>query len=245
MEFEKIYKDAVDNIEPSAELSERLLAKQEAKIVRFNKKKIAVVVAVACMLCGTTALAGEKIASYRSSANPYKENYSYEDAVAEAEELGSKLALPQAFSNGYTFESSNTMDVEGLGESGNVVGTSTDFTAVYTKDSMPNINMFIEKLMEPETESCAVSSREIGDVTVYFNQATYKFVPVDYELTEEDKQNLEDPHYEISVGSDQVEVLNNSGVSFEKDEEYYSMFAWDSEMSEDEWYAMAEEWLAQ
>ena len=74
MEFEKIYKDAVDNIEPSTELSERLLAKQEAKIVKFSKRKIAVVVAVACMLCGTTALAGEKIASYRSSSNPYKEN---------------------------------------------------------------------------------------------------------------------------------------------------------------------------
>lgn len=110
---------------------------------------------------------------------------------------------------------------------------------------MPDINMFINQVHETENESYAVDSKNVGDVTVYFNQATYKFVPEGYEFTDEDNQNIDDPHYEITFGSEKVEIQNYTGISFEKDGKYYSMFAWDSDMSADEWYAMAEELLAQ
>lgn len=245
MKFEETYKNMIDDLQPSSELSERLKITQEAKIMKFNKKKAIAVAAVACMLCGTTVFAAGKIASYRSWSNPQNEISSYSEAVSKSDELGSSLVIPQMFSNGYTFDAANTMGMEGLDENGNVLVKGTDFTARYIKDSVPDIHMFINTAYETGDESYAVDSKLVGDITVYFDQATYKFVPEGYEFTDEDNQNIDDPHYEISFGSEKVEIQNYTGISFEKDGKYYSMFAWDSDMSADEWYAMAEELLAQ
>ena len=48
----------------------------------------------------------------------------------------------------------------------------------------------------------------------------------------------------VMDGSDQVEIKNYNGISFEKEGKSYSMFAWDCDMTADEWYEMAEELLA-
>lgn len=244
MKFNERYKDIIDALQPSDELTNRLRISEEARVMKISKRKAVVVAAVACMVCGTTVFAAGKIASYRSFSNPQNEISNYSDAVTKSDELGSELTIPETFSNGYTFDAANTMGVEGLDESGNVIVSGTDFSAKYVKDNMPNINMFINQVYESGEESYAVDSKMIGDVEVYFNQAVYKFVPEGYEFTKEDEQNIDDPHFEISYGSDQVEVKKYNGISFEKDGKNYSMFAWDCDMTSDEWYEMAEELLA-
>lgn len=246
MKFEETYKNIVDNLQPSSELIDRLEIHEEARIMKFNKKKMVVVAAVACMGFSTTAFAASHIATYRSWSNPEEEIYDYSTAVTKSDELGSGLTIPQSFTNGYTFDSANTMGVQGLDENDNVMVSGEDFTADYIKDGMPEIHMFINQIYEEQEEGYyAIESKVIDNVEVFLNQATYKFVPAGYELTEEDEQNLNDPHYEISCGTDQVEVMTYNGISFELNSKYYSMFAWDSEMTADEWYQMAEELLAQ
>lgn len=245
MKFNKIYKDIIDDLQPSMELADKLRISEEEKVMKFSKRKLVVVATAACMLCGTTVFAAGKIASYRSWSNPKNEIGSYSEAVKKSDELGSALTIPQKFSNGYTFDSANTMGVEGLDDVGNVMVNGTDFSAKYVKSDMPEISMFINQAYQSEDESYAIDSKMIGDTTVYFNQAIYKFVPADYKLTEEDKQNMNDSHFEMSYGSEQVEVKNYNGISFEKDGKNYSMFAWNCEMTADEWYEMAEELLAQ
>ncbi len=245
MKFKETYKSIVNDLQPSSELMDRLKVRREKNMMSFNRKKVVALVAVACMMVGTTAFAAGKIASYRSWSNPSNEISSYKDAVSKSDELGSSLTIPQTFSNGYTFDAANTMGREGLDEAGNVLVKGTDFTARYTKDFMPDINLFINQVYESEDESYAVDSKMMGDVKVYFNQATYKFVPAGYEFTEEDKKNIEDSHFEITYGSEKVEIQNYAGVSFEKDGKYYNMFAWNSDMTADEWYEMAQELLEQ
>ena len=66
MKFNEIYKDIVDDLRPSEKLTNKLLISEEERLMRLNKKKAVVVAAVACMICGTTAFAAGKIASYRS-----------------------------------------------------------------------------------------------------------------------------------------------------------------------------------
>lgn len=245
MKFKEEYKKIVDDIKPSAEFINKIQISEDKRMKKFSKKKVAIVAAVACMAIGTTAFAAGHIATYRSWSNPQNVITNYADAVTKSDELGANLIIPQAFSNGYSFDAANTMGMEGLDDSGKVMVRGTDFTARYVKDSMPDINMFIHQVYEENDENYAVSSETIRDVEVYFNQATYKFVPEGYELTDEDRQNMDDPHFEISEGSDTVEIMNFTGISFEKDGEYYNMFAWDSDMTADEWYEMAEELLAQ
>ena len=55
---------------------------------------------------------------------------------------------------------------------------------------------------------------------------------------------MKDPHFEMSYGSSEVEIKNNSGISFNKDGIHYNMFAWDADLSADEWYEMAAELIA-
>lgn len=243
MIFKETYKSIIDDLQPSAELSESLKITQEAKKMKFNKKKAVIFIAAACMLCGTTVFAAGKIASYRSWTNPRTAIDNYSEAVLKAEELGSKIIIPEKFTNGYRFDSANEDGREALDENGNVIGKCKDFSAFYVKENMPDIYMSIDQILEEDEENYAIESRMMEGYQVYFNQATYKFVPEDYELTEEDEKNMNDPHYEISYGSDQVEILNYSGISFVKDDKHYSMFSWDSNLTNDEWYAMAEELL--
>lgn len=244
MKFTQTYKEIISDLKPSPELHDRLQIRQEVKIMKFTKKKAIIVGLVACMLVGTTVFASGKIASYRSWSGPNDDIASYEDAVAMSKEVGCTLTIPEAFSNGYTYDSANTMGFQGLDENGNVVANGTELCARYVKGSMPEINLFVNKSYDDEGEIYSVDSRVIGDTTVYLNETTYKFVPEDYELTKEDEENMKDPHFEISYGSSEVEIQNNSGISFNKDGIHYNMFAWDAELSADEWYEMAEELIA-
>ena len=56
---------------------------------------------------------------------------------------------------------------------------------------------------------------------------------------------MEKPGYEISYGSDEVQVQQCSGFIFEYESKNYDMLSFDSELTDDEWYAMAEEMLVQ
>lgn len=243
MKFKETYREIIDDLKPSEELTNKILMKPEGKNMRLNKSKIIAAAAVACMVIGTTAFAAGRIATLRSWSSPENVISDFSEAEAKSIELGSELSIPEAFSNGYAFDYANTKGVEGLDSDGNKVAGGTDFTAAYVKDDMPVINMFIGEVYDSDDQSYAAGSKMIGGIEVYYNQATYKFVPEGYELTDEDKINMEDPHFELSYGTEQVEIMHYTGISFEKNGKSYSMFAWDSEMSADEWYEMASEWI--
>ena len=63
MKFTETYKDIMSDLQPSPELQDRLQIRQEAKSMRFTKKKALIVAAAACMLIGTTVFASGQIAS--------------------------------------------------------------------------------------------------------------------------------------------------------------------------------------
>lgn len=242
MKFEKVYHDIVDDLQPSSELKDRLIQKEE-KRMKFQKKKYVVAAVAACMLIGTTVYAASHIASYRSWSDPSKQTTDFVVAEQKVQETGSQLTIPREFTNGYVFDSANDYEREGLDENGKVLVKSKDFTAAYVKEDNPNISMFINQMQEAEDETYAVEKKTIGDVEVCFNQATYKFVPEGYKLTEEDKQNMDDPHFEISYGSEEVEEKTYSGISFVAGGMIYNLFAWDCDMTKEEWYQMAKELL--
>lgn len=53
----------------------------------------------------------------------------------------------------------------------------------------------------------------------------------------------DDPHFEISYGSEEVEEKTYSGISFVAGGMIYNLFAWDCDMTKEEWYQMAKELL--
>lgn len=243
MDFERIYQETVDELLPSPELIKRISKSEETKRMKLSKKKIVIAALAACMLIGTTAFAAGHISSYRSWSNPDNEIRDFAEVCEKAKDLGIETDIPQSFSNGYAFADANISGMEGLDDNDNVVAKANVLSVRYTKAGKPDIHMFIDPVFEEPDYSNSLESRTVGETELFYDQVTYKFVPVNYELTEEDEQRMEDPHFEMSYGSDEVQVCVNDAVCFVKDDKAYNLFSWDGTMTSKEWLDMAEELL--
>ena len=76
-----------------------------------------------------------------------------------------------------------------------------------------------------------ISQRNTTAITVEYFQNTYKFVPADYQETEEDKAMEAAGDYFISYGNDKVEVRESSSVQWEKDGISYMIQGFDIDIS--------------
>lgn len=241
MDYKDIYQKAVEELTPSHELVNKVKGCKEKKMIKFSKRKVVIVALVACLLIGTTVFAAGQITSYRSWSRANDEIEDYATACEKAVELDIQTKIPEQLSNGYVFESANIGGMEGLDEEGNAVAKGKSFMATYSKEGCPKLSLFIDPLFEEMDNNSYKECKEINGVDVFYNEVTYKFVPPNYELTEEDKQNMEKPDYEISYGSDEVEIMVNTGISFVKGQKGYNMFCWDGDMTTEEWFTIAEE----
>ena len=241
------FQKTFDKLHASPEVLTEVLnmaASQDTKIRKFNKKKAVVIVLVACMLCGTTVFAAGKISGYRSWASNLTKEKDITKSRDNARDLGVSLQVPEAFSNGYTFSYSNTGGVEGTDDDGRAIVEGKSFMVTYMKDGEPDVYLNIDPSFEPLKVEEIDVAKDIHGITVYFYENTYKFVPADYELTEEDKINIEKPGYEISYGSSEIQIQECNGFIFEYDNKIYNALSFDSNLTEAEWYSMAEELLA-
>lgn len=243
MNYKNIYKEAVNELNPSPELINEIKTGKENKIVKFSKKKIAVVAAVACMAVGTTAFAAGHIVTYmmEGSLDTVSTDYNSVGDFVENEKMD--MTIPEKLSNGYEFSTSNVDSMKGLDEAGNTMGEGDVLQVTYKKADSSNLDLYVNPVLEADDHSNATESREINGVTVYFNKDAYKFVPTDYEKTDEDKQNEAAGHFYISYGSEKVENQVLESIVFEADGKSYNLISFDNNMSVDEWFAMAEDFI--
>ena len=146
------------------------------------------------------------------------------------------------FSNGYSFEEMQVGDTHAVDENWETVYTFPELAVNYGKDGVSDISLYVD--MRPEKGEQAKEpdmTDQCGDIALRYDVYTYKFVPVGYELTEEDLANLERDDYEISEGSDEVEYSQITHVTWEKDGVYYDLLGSDTALSGEEMFAMAKE----
>ena len=220
--------------------------KKERTMKKINKAWIVAAAAAACILIPTGVFAAGKITGYASSVSFGHSYDSYEELAEAQEKAGFTFDCVESFSNGYTFTKMNISATDKLDESLNRVGSFNEWWGYYEKEGCPEIEMIIhEVLPEAEFDVNATEQREIDGITVFYNVDHYKFVPTDYEMTAEDEANSADPHYYISVESDEVEESDIHFISWERDGIHYSLMCSDAIMSADEFFAMAEEMIQQ
>lgn len=87
--------------------------------------------------------------------------------------------------------------------------------------------------------------REIGGVRVVYEEQAYKFVPVDYELTEADRQAMEDGSLMISSGSSKLEEQLHKSVRWVQDGVCYLVYGWDLAAGQEELFAIAREFIGE
>ncbi len=204
----------------------------------FSAKKLVIGVAAACLLISGGVFAG-KTAGYISG---YEKEYTYAELDKAEEKLGFSPDVAEAFSNGYSLETMWVGNTRAVDENQETVYTFPELSVNYVKDGVSDISLYVDMRPEKgEQDKEPDLTDQCGDIALRYDVYSYKFVPVDYELTEEDKANLERDDYYISEGSDEVEYAQMTHVTWEKDGVYYDLLGNDTALTGEEMFAMAKE----
>ena len=172
-------------------------------------------------------------------------------AFSELAKVGAKTGLDvravEQFANGYQFKEMSVMHEQDHTENGTVIGEYAGISIEYEKEGAYGLSLYMDGAEHAEgTETReAVAEKEIFGVSVKYYLDTYKWVPAGYELTEEDKANLEKDNYFISDGADEVSVNQVCCVSWEQDGVLYDLLCTEGEVPTEEMFAMAAEIIAQ
>ena len=94
-----------------------------------------------------------------------------------------------------------------------------------------------EENSDPEPDEV----QEVNGVTLSFRDSHYRFVPPDYEPSDEEKKLERRGELTISEGSDEVENRQFQSVSWTQDGVEYSLYGFDTGLDSEEMLSMAAE----
>lgn len=238
---------ACDGLTASQDLKDRIdrkiLTSQEAESMKhLSVKKLVIGVAIGCLLISGGVFAAGQVVSVSSHSDWRDGCNSYSGMEQQEKKLGYEVDSVEQFTNGYRFEKAVVGEAQGKDQDKNTVDTHKFMSIEYARGTEPTVSLYIEKPFETIVRNQqAEKTRVSGDTTLYYDSTTYKFVPADYELTEEDKVNQEQDNYCISYGSDQVEVQKSVVVTWMKNGIQYELIGFDLNVSAEELFDMAEE----
>ncbi len=232
----------IDSMRENEEHSER-----KGSDMRFKKRKLVLAAAAVMMIGSITCIAAGKMAGSMVGSSHLTEVREYSGLADAEKKTGLETGMPESFSNGYQFQYVNTGDGAAVDADGNPIpGTEyTDIFVSYEKDGNGILASVTPKLkgMEESSEGMpeAKEVREIGGVSVSYLETTMKVVPPDYELTEQDKKDMENPNFGISYGSDEVKVQEVHSMEWRTEDQAYSLVDITGTAGAEEMFSMAEE----
>lgn len=245
-----------DSVEASSELKQKIdqalmdqkmnISENERSIkkpMKWNLKKAAVIAAGICILTTGVSYAGGQVAIYMSGSSPVDASTEYNDITAAGEKAGIDISAVESFSNGFTFEKVNVFGTSAYSEEYQKLYDFDEVSISYVNEDMTQVSVYMSDVKYAGDIKVSDTVRECDGITISYFVDTYKFVPVGYELTEEDLANMEADNYFISEGSEEVEVKQFSYVTWVKDGVFYHMFGYDLPLTEDDLFNMAEEMI--
>lgn len=222
-------------------------AKEDVKMKHFNMKKVIIGAAAACLLVGTVSVAGSGLKSYIIGSPAFPQYTKYEDVEKAEAEVGYEAKVISDFSNGFQFKGIIIANSSVMNEAGETEESKKEMNIEYEKNG-EKVALYTHKLFQDEIAHMAeIEARtydktlQIGEIEVGFNQITNKFVPPDYELTEEDKANMENPNYNFAYGSKEVEINQGFSTYWIEGGIVYNLYGVDLSISGDEMLQMAKE----
>ena len=242
-EFDGMMKQALywktECIEPSENLLQNVKTKireqkKENGIMKKHMKQIIAVAAV-CVL-SVTCYAATQLSSVVSHGSPNIKTFA---GLEKAEKkLGFDAKYVESFTNGMTFQRGGTGKTQGLDKDGNPMGKKyKTMTVTYGDEAGNSVSLNIDG-GSPYADAGVEESKG-------YSSDTYMFVPPDYEVTEEDRAKEAAGELMISVGSEEVEIMQMEYYGWEDDGVSYSLVGFDCGFGEDAMMQMAEEVMAQ
>ena len=149
---------------------------------------------------------------------------------AHLADAGVALTLPDKIGE-YTFSYGSDVDTTAQNDMGETEKVS-QVDATYTKDGA-KLNLSAHKsytvFTEDEMENpVPATTAEVNGVTLTYRDAHYRFVPADYEESDEEKQQEKNGELVISYGSDEVEDQMFQSVLWEQDGVTYLISGFDT-----------------
>mgnify|MGYP007070299841 CR=1 FL=1 len=220
---------------------------EETKMIKWNiKKTIAAAALIVAASGGAVYAAGHIVTTY-GGASPLDYKYSYAQADDMKKKAGITAAsIPEDLGNGYVYDVGAVLTTYGADENGNKVDEWTEIDVHYVNADGDVINLMIEDEANFNVDTVnAQENRTYAGTDVYASVDTYLFLPPNYEeaglLSDEILERMEnDPHFEVSYGSDTEQTTEFTNVSFVKDGVGYLLYAHDAALSTDDFFDMAE-----
>lgn len=212
-----------------------------AKPRRRWSKRIAAVAAVAAIaVTGAFAAGGLGGIFSQGWSN---QRLSLEQTQSHLSEADVAFTLPDKIGD-YTFRYGSDVDTTAQNDMGETEKIA-EVDATYTKDGAElnfsahrSYTVFSEDEMENPVPAVTA---EVNGVTLTYRDAHYRFVPPDYEESDEEKQQEEDGALVISYGSDKVEDRNFQSVLWEQDGVTYLLSGFDTGLDAQEMFDLAAE----
>lgn len=216
---------------------------KEEKPMKKNWRKVVCAVAVMCALCAGGVFAGGKITTLVGGSSPVNDVLVYDQMPKEMKKLGYEAKMTETFSNGYTFKNAQVMTVNGMDDDGNTVATYPELMAHYEKAGEARLSYTVCKPLENAYEG---EKMDLDGLNAYYKVDHYRFVPVGYEISEEEKALMDSGELYMSYGSEKVEDKTVKSFSWEENGIRYSFMIMDeTSMEAADFMQMAREVIAE
>ena len=211
-----------------------------------NKKRIRYFVLAAALICllSITVYAVEQlnIHSYLTGSSKYYEQYS--DLNRAFAQAGFQATLPESFANGFQFEKAKVQNVEAMDENNHLVMTLQEIVVFYKNQQGQYLDLRASLDMEglPRDDRPPTSTKTLGDVELSYYRDLYRFVPEDYQPSEEEQEWASQPGHYISYGADEVQERIATFLCWTENGIRYSILDWNT-VEPEAMFAMAEEMI--
>lgn len=219
---------------------EKIAEREETNMSRSMGIRKIVVAAAVVAAFGVTAIAAMKAAGIESHTDLRDAVYSVSEIqeLSDDEDFGVKYI--DEFSNGYKFEVGYPSVGKATDADGNTIKEYTSFAVEY-KNGDSEIVFFTEPNADVVDMPTDCETVDVDGTTVYTMEDTYKFVPPDYEMTEQDKEDEASGKYIFSYGTDEVEIQNVKQVMWKERSVICTILEQTGTLDMDELVSMAEE----
>lgn len=223
-----------------------ITARQEESTMKKTGKfsKYIAVAATMCLLIPAGIFAAGKVSYYMSSSSPETASKSWAELEKMEKKAGIETDALEAFSNGYEFEECNIRSTDALDDNGNKMFDMNEVDVTYSNGKGDMIDCSMHKSDDRmKEERPATKTAQYDGITVSLYEDTYKFVPDDYEATEEDIRLEKEGNFYLSYGSSEVEVKKVTSVNWDKDGVSYLLQGFDVDLNDQAMMDMAGEMI--
>lgn len=256
MKNNKIYDEEIrtvllqeaNQIEPSEGLFDKIkkgIYEQGDKGIMENKvrgikkgRRLAIMVASFIIIGSLTVMGVNMGKSWVGYTDHKYKTFPSEERVLK--DVGFLPKYPESLPGGFEYANGGTGEST-LSEAGDVLTKTKEVTFGYKRgNEKPTLTLSITEIDEMFLDNN--ESQLVGDlngIELYYYQQAYKFVPADYELTEEDKRVYDAGELEISYGSSEIEYNNVQGLSWYEDGLQYMIMGSDYDFTVEEMIGMA------